>query len=96
MLWTLSPFTLGFVFLIGRKRNLRRTGMVSGLLVLAMVSGLASCGGGGGTATQTAIIPSTTPAGTTAIVVSAKGTATAGASPANPSQQLSISITVQP
>jgi hypothetical protein len=46
MLWTLSPFTLGIVFLIGKKRNLRRAGMLMGLVVLFMVAGLTSCGGG--------------------------------------------------
>ncbi|HET9791033.1 MAG TPA: Ig-like domain repeat protein [Candidatus Angelobacter sp.] len=96
MLWSLSPFTLGIIFIIGRKRNLRRTEMLRGLLVLALVAGLASCGGGGGTALPPVTIPTTTPAGTTSFTVTAKGTATASASPANPTQQLNISITVQP
>ena len=94
MLWTLGP--LGIVFVVGKKRNLRRSSMLGGLFVLVMVAGLASCGGGGGSSTQTVVIPSTTPAGTTVMTVTAKGTAIAGASPANPSQQLSISVTVQP
>jgi hypothetical protein len=94
-LWTLSPVALGIVFLIGKKRNLRRTGMLVGLVVLFMVSGLTSCGGGP-TTPPPPPVPQTTPAGAATFTVTAKGTATTGASPANPSQQLSITITVQP
>ncbi len=93
MLWTLSPFTLGIVFIIGRKRNLRRAGMFIGLAVLFIVAGLTSCGGG---STPPPPVPQTTPAGVATFTVTAKGTATAGSGPANPSQQLNITITVQP
>lgn len=95
MLWTLGPFTLGIVFLIGKKRSLRRTGMLIGLVVLFMVAGLTSCGGGS-TPPPTPPVPQTTPAGAATFTVTARGTATSGAAPANPSQQLSITITVQP
>ena len=53
MLWTFSPFTLGLVLLVGRKRNLLRANMFGCLLVFALVAGLtASCGGGGGSSNQ--------------------------------------------
>jgi hypothetical protein len=93
-LWAFSPFALGIVLLGVRKRKVAHAGVLSGLLVLAMVAGLASCGGG--SQQQPVVTPTVTPAGTTTFTVTATGTAITGPAPANPSQQLSITLTVQP
>jgi hypothetical protein len=96
MLWTFSPFTLGLVLFSVKKKKLGRGHFMTALLVLAMVAGMASCGGGGGSTTTTPAIPQVTPAGTTTITVSATGRATVGANPANQSQKLNVTLTVQP
>jgi hypothetical protein len=96
MLWPFGPFALGLVIMAGGKRKMRRLSGMCALLVLAMVVSISSCGGGG-QQTQTLVPPPTaTPAGTTTFVVTSTGTAITGANPANPSQQLSITLTVQP
>jgi len=89
----LVPFGLGFVFMGGAwQRRRRRTLLTLAMFALA-IAGLASCGGG---STTTPPAPAT-PAGTTQFAVSATSTTSAGSpNPANPSQQLNISITVQP
>lgn len=78
------------------KKSRRALAMTS--MVLLLAAAVVSCGGGGSTPppTPTSTPPPTTPAGTTAFKVSAAGVATAGANPANPTQQLNLSITVQP
>lgn len=95
-LWAFSPFALGMVLLGARKRKIAHASVLSSLLVLAMVAGLASCGGGGSANTQSSTTPAVTPAGTTAITVTGTGTAITGANPANPTQQVTINLTVQP
>lgn len=93
--WILGPFTAGVVLLSGLRPR-------SGALVLAvaafvLVAGLVSCGGGSAPKPPPLPPPPTaTPAGTSTITVSASGFAISGASPANASQKINITITVLP
>jgi len=95
MIWALAPFSLGLVFLVGKNRKPRRSGLLGCCLVFVIVAGLASCGGGS-TPPPLPPVAQTTPAGAATFTVTAKGTGTTGVNPANPTQQLNISITVQP
>jgi Bacterial Ig-like domain (group 3) len=95
MIWALAPFSLGLVFLVGKNRKPRRSGLLGCCLVFMIVAGLASCGGGS-TPPPLPPVAQTTPAGAATFTVTAKGTGTTGVNPANPTQQLNISITVQP
>ncbi len=94
MVWTaLTPFALGMVLLAGGRRGRRKA--LLPIVLLLMLAGLTSCGGGG--AATSNVVPSTTPAGTTAMSIKAAATTPAGGTaPANPAQALNISITVQP
>ena len=94
-LWSLSTFAFGLV-VAGRRRKrfVQFAGrFISGLLLVVVIS----CGGGGSTPPPvTTTVAPVTPAGTTSIVVTATGIATAGAGPATPTQQLTLTLTVQP
>jgi hypothetical protein len=88
----------GFL-LIGTAPKKRRRALVIGVLGLSLTVTIISCGGGGTPQTfgptPTPTPPAATPPGTTSMTVSSSGVATAGAKPANPNQQLHLSITVQ-
>ena len=95
-LWTLSPFAFGMVLVVGVRRRYAVQFAMRFFACVLLLS-VISCGGGGSTPPPvTTTVPSVTPAGTTSIVVTATGAATAGASPATPTQQLTINLTVQP
>lgn len=92
--WILSPITFGVLLLAGARRRKCSYAVLGCVLTLLLVTALTSCGGGGSTPPPPP--PPRTPAGATTIVVSATGTASAGNSqPANPNQNLNITITVQ-
>jgi len=91
----LSPFAVGFIVLAGVSRRKRGIQLAGRFIALMLLAGIVSCGGGP-TTPPPPPVPQTTPAGAATFTVTAKGTATTGAAPANPSQQLSITITVQP
>ena len=94
-LWPAGPIIFGAVFLAGIRRK-RPAFLVFALAACALVSGISSCGGGSSAPPPPPPPPQITPSGTTSMTISATGTPTSGsASPANPSQQLNISITVQ-
>jgi hypothetical protein len=102
-LWGLGAFGLGVVLLgcVSPRKN--RRAFLAALSMLALAAALSSCGGGSTpppppppTPTPTPTPASATPPGTYTITVSAAGRATSGTSPANPSQQLNLSVTVQP
>ena len=91
----LSPFAVGFIVLAGVSRRKRGIQFAGRFIALILLAGIVSCGGGP-TTPPPPPVPQTTPAGAATFTVIAKGTATTGSAPANPSQQLSITITVQP
>jgi hypothetical protein len=96
MIWTFGPFALGVVFLVGRRKRIRAAGALGSCVILLLIASLASCGGGSQQTQQVTPTPTpVTPAGAATIIVSARGTGTS-VSPANPTQQLNISLTVQP
>jgi hypothetical protein len=88
------PFGLGFVLMSGAGSFKRRRIALTLFLGLLVIVGIAGCGGS--TTPTPPVVPST-PAGTTAFTVLTTSTTNTGSpSPANPNQQLNISITVQP
>jgi len=92
----LMPVGMGLVVLAlpGNKRTKQSW---IGLMMLVVLVGMFSGCGGGSAATPPPPPPPTTPAGTTAFSVSTTATTSTGSpNPANPSQQLNLSITVQP
>lgn len=93
--WILGPITFGVLLLAGARRRKSSYAVLGCVLTLLLVTALTSCGGGGSTPPPPPP-PPRTPAGATTIVVSAAGAASAGNSqPANPNQNLNITITVQ-
>ncbi len=94
--WATSPFVLGMMIVMSAGRCQKRRFYWLGALTLVLCLALVSCGGGGTPPPPPPPPPPVvTPSGTTVIQVNTTGTASSGASPANPTQQLSISITVQ-
>lgn len=89
----LGTFAFAAVLLAGVDRRKRRRALPLVMLALTLFLGIASCGGGGGTP-QIQQQPSVTPPGTSSITVTATGAATSGSKPANPTKQITISITV--
>jgi hypothetical protein len=90
-------FCFGLLAIAAPKKN--RKAFYSALLTALLVAALVNCGGGGGSAPPPPPTPTpapATPAGTTTMTVSATGTGIDGVNPSAPTQQLNISITVQP
>jgi Bacterial Ig-like domain (group 3) len=95
--WGGGAFVFAVVLLVGIGPGKRRR--VPGLALLALVLALTviSCGGSGTPHSSPTPTPTPTPAtplGTSSITVSAVGISTSGSKPANPNQQLHISLTV--
>ncbi|HWZ42201.1 MAG TPA: Ig-like domain-containing protein [Candidatus Saccharimonadales bacterium] len=95
--WGGGLFVFAAVLLVGagQGKHRRTLGLTLAALVLALA--VISCGGHGtqqSGPSPTPTPPPATPAGTSSITVSAAGIATSGSKPANPNQQLHISITV--
>jgi hypothetical protein len=85
------------VVLLARASPGKRRRFAGLTLLLALALPVMSCGGGGssqGGPSPTPTPPPATPSGTTTITVSAAAIATSGSKPANPNQQLQISLTV--
>jgi len=92
-LWTLSPFACGVVLLVGAGRRSRARKLMAVCVVLALAFAISSCGGSSSPPPPPPKPPAT-PAGMTTVTVLATGTATSGAQPANPNQQVTIALTV--
>jgi len=95
-LWLAGPVCFGFVLLASSRRRKGAGAITLALISLIAVAAISSCGGGGGSTSVPPPPPQVTPSGTTAIMVSGTGTPSSGSpNPANPAQQISISLTVQ-
>lgn len=88
-----GPFAFVLVLARGRRRKLL---LSSAMLVVSFA--LISCGGGSTPIPQPTPtpVPQLTPAGTSTVTIAAVGAAISGTGPANPKQQLNITLTVQP